>query len=108
MLPATILAASTVTATWTNGVAQLPVHVTTWDSGGTTLLWAYGVYPPGTIGPITLNDSRLASSTTYTLKVTHLDELGGESAAGSTTFTTPSGFGTGSLTAPSGSIIQGV
>ncbi len=108
VLPATILAASTVTATWTNGVAQLPVHVTTWDSGGTTLLWAYGVYPPGTIGPITLNDSRLASSTTYTLKVTHLDELGGESAAGSTTFTTPVGFGTGSLTAPSGSIIQGV
>ena len=106
VLPATILSNSTITVTWTNGTDSLPVYVSIWDSGGTTLLANVGVFVAGSVGPVELN-GYVGSSATYTVKVAHLDELGGRSPYGSTTFTTPSGLTGGTLTAPTLSILQG-
>ena len=106
VLPASILTTSTVTVTWTNGNDYMPILVSLWDSAGTTLEANIAYLDAGSVGPVTLNPW-IGSSTTYTLKVQHVDELGGKSAAGSTTFTTPAAFAGATLTAPTLSITQG-
>lgn len=91
--PATILAASTVVATWVIPAASVgfPVNVyldgtliATLSAGSTTL----------TLNPY------LVANHAYTLTVKVTDGLTGLSSAATTTFTTPVGFGGPTLTAP--------
>jgi hypothetical protein len=103
VLPSPVLATSVVTASWTPGEGTLPVEVAL-DDGSTVR--SLGRFAAGTVGPLTLNPY-LAPNTSYTLKVRHLDGLGGTTAWATAAFATPVGFTGPALTVPTLTLLQG-